>query len=278
LSALRTLARCAGRDPGDIPALPASLCKTLKDAPYTLAGVGKRRWEAVRYLTLAGLRVAGFNVMPGRRTAAALSPAWKALLLLAPDRQSGIGLSRFISYCSAAGIEPPDVDLAVFQRFQQELEHNSIVPTARFNYRTTCVLWNKASKSVPQWPTLELAVPNASKQYSLDWDVFPESFRADVEAFLDNAGNQDPLSDNYAPIGPAGHDPGPPHSDSPNGDGAGIGRLSGSENLRFGDAGESRKRKADSSVLSRPCRCWPRERLCPCGALAHRRASLGGAR
>ena len=199
LSALRTLARCAGRDPGDIPAQPASLCKTLKDAPYTLAGVGKRRWDAVRYLTLAGLRVAGFNMMSGRRTATELSPAWQELLSLAPDRQSGIGLSRFISYCSAADIEPHDVDLAVFLRFQQELEHNSIVPTARFNYRTTCVLWNKASKSVPQWPSLELAVPNASKQYSLEWDAFPESFRVDVEAFLDNAGNQDPLSDNYAP-------------------------------------------------------------------------------
>lgn len=199
LSALRTLARCVGRDPGDIPAQPASLSKALKDAPYTLAGVGKRRWEAVRYLTRAGLRVAGFNVMPGRRTASALSPAWKALLLLAPDRQSGIGLSRFISYCSAAGIEPPDVDLSVFQRFQEELEHNSIVPTARFNYRTTCVLWNKAGKSIPQWPTLELPVPNASKQYSLDWHVFPEAFRADVEAFLGNAANQDPLSDNYSP-------------------------------------------------------------------------------
>jgi len=199
LSALRTLARCVGRDPGDIPAQPVSLRKSLKDASYTLAGVSKRRRDAVRSLTLAALRIAGFAVMSGRRTASDLSPAWKALLAMAPDRQSCIGLSRFFSSCSAAGIQPHDVDLAVFQRFQQELEHNSLVPNAAFIYRTTCVLWNKASKSIPQWPSLELAVPNASKKYSLDWDVFPESFRADVDAFLDNAGNQDPLSDNYAP-------------------------------------------------------------------------------
>jgi integrase len=199
LSGLRTLARCVGRDPGDIPAQPVSLSKALKDAPYTLAGVGKRRWDAVRYLTLAGLRAAGFKVMSGRRTATELSPAWQELLSLAPDRQSGIGLSRFISYCSAAGIEPPDVDLAVFERFQHELEHNSIVPNARFIYRTTCTLWNKASKSVPPWPSLELGVPNASKRYSLEWDAFSKSFQADVDAFLGNAGNQDPLSDNYAP-------------------------------------------------------------------------------
>src|SRR5579859_4657628 len=41
LSALRTLARCVGRDPGDIPAQPASLRKTLRDTPYALAGLGK---------------------------------------------------------------------------------------------------------------------------------------------------------------------------------------------------------------------------------------------
>jgi integrase len=198
LSGLRTLARCVGRDPGDIPAQPVSLRKTLKDASYTLAGVSKRRWDAVRSLTLAALRIAGFNVMSGRRTASDLLPAWKALLALAPDRQSSIGLSRFFSSCSAAGIQPHDVDQAVILRYRQELEHNSLVSNAGFIYRTTCVLWNKASKSIPQWPSLELAVPNASKQYSLDWEAFPESFRADVEAFLDNAGNQDPLSDNYA--------------------------------------------------------------------------------
>ena len=199
LSAVRTAARCIGSDVGDILAQPASLSKKLRDAPHGLAGVGERRWAAVRGLTLAALRVSGFRVMSGRRTRLRLSPAWEALHARAPDRQCGIGLSRFMSFCTAEMIEPDAVDLPTFHRFQEALESNSLVRDAPFVYRTTCAVWNKASRSVADWPLLEVPVPNRSRTYSLDWNAFPASFQADVEAFLSHTGNQDPLADDYAP-------------------------------------------------------------------------------
>lgn len=132
LSALRTVARCLGADPGDILAAPASLRKKLRDAPYMLAGIGKRRWTGCRSLILAALRLAGLKVMPGRRIRLRQSPAWEVLRSRSPDRQNGIGLSRFMGFCTAEGIEPGEVDPATFARFKQELESNSLVRDATF--------------------------------------------------------------------------------------------------------------------------------------------------
>lgn len=65
-------------------------------------------------------------------------------------------------------------------------------------FRTTCVLWNRATADIGGWPKLVVPVPNLSGRYALDWDAFPELFRADVDAFLTRSQTQDPFADNYA--------------------------------------------------------------------------------
>jgi integrase len=65
-------------------------------------------------------------------------------------------------------------------------------------HRTACVLWNRAAQTIDGWPDLIVTVPNTSRRYALGWESFPDSFRADAEAFLYRFGNQDPFSDAYA--------------------------------------------------------------------------------
>ncbi|MGD0142218.1 MAG: site-specific integrase [Rhizomicrobium sp.] len=197
LSALRTVERCAGKDANDILAKPSAMRTTLRDALYLQAGINKRRWAAVRCLTLKALVVAGFRVLPGRRARKALSPAWGALRKLAPGMQSGIGLSRFMSFCTAEEIEPGDVDAETFLRYEEALCENSLVGSPHWVYRTSCILWNKARESVAGWPAIEVPLPDRRQTYSLAWDAFPEKFRKDAEAFLHHTGNQSPLAKDY---------------------------------------------------------------------------------
>jgi integrase len=197
LSALRTVERCAGKDANDILAKPSAMRATLRDALYLQAGVNKRRWAAVRCLTLKALVVAGFRVLPGRRTRKPLSAAWEELRKLAPGMQSGIGQSRFMSFCTDEEIEPGDVDAGTFLRYEEALCENSLVGSPHWVYRTSCILWNKARLSVAGWPAVEVPLPDRRLTYSLAWDAFPERFRKDVEAFLHHTGNQSPLAKDY---------------------------------------------------------------------------------
>jgi integrase len=197
LSALRTVARCLGKAPSEIIAQPAALQKELATANYLQAGITKRRWTNVRSLTLAALRIAGAKIMPSRWERSKFSPAWSELRRGCPSRYS-IGLSRFMNFCSNNGIEPADVDMAVFESFRQEMEQQSLVRNSATVCRRVYQLWDKGSATIDGWPTFKVGVPPPSRGYSLDWSTFPESLVKDVEAFLTRSANQKVVSADYA--------------------------------------------------------------------------------
>ena len=204
VSALRTLGQCLKAAPGDIPARPASLRKQMENAPFALAGVSRKRWEKVRNFTLVALRIGGFEVMASRRTGGMTSAEWARLVSLLPRGRDSKGLSRFVSFCMAEGIEPSAVGISTFQRFWTALDEHSLVRNAEGVYRQTCMLWNRAGELVVGWPSLRVAVSSASLRYSMEWKEFPAKFRIDAEEFLTNAVDQDPLEDDYRdPIRPA---------------------------------------------------------------------------
>jgi integrase len=132
------------------------------------------------------------------RSSEPLAPAWEALKAQLHGRALRYALSRFISFCSARQIAPDQVDAAVFDHFRRALETESFVKGPRQVYRTTCIFWNRVSKSIPEWPDLIIAVPSASRRYAIGWHELPASFRTDVEAYLNRLGNQDPFADDYA--------------------------------------------------------------------------------
>ncbi len=59
-------------------------------------------------------------------------------------------------------------------------------------------MWNRAAATVAGWPRVHAAVPADNRRYALPWTDFPDSFRADADAFLHRLGNQDPFADDYA--------------------------------------------------------------------------------
>ena len=111
-------------------------------------------------------------------------------------------LSRFMSYCTARGIDPTAVTPDTFVQFGKEVENFSLVRDPGGIYRDTCKIWNDAVRTIPGWPQLEVAVPNRRRDFALALDDFPLPFQLDVDTFLTRGAEPDVFSDTYhKPVG-----------------------------------------------------------------------------
>ena len=197
ISALRTTARLLDLPPAGVPADPRHLRQRFQDLAPAACGFSRRRWSNLRSLVLGGLKLAGVPVLPGRAYTL-LSADWSELRSLLPDTASRHELSRFMSFCSAQGIAPRTISAANFNAFRQTLENDSLVRKPATIYRKSCKVWNKAAGTILGWPDIIVDVPGDHRRYAMEWSEFPETFRADANAFLQRLGNQDPFADTYA--------------------------------------------------------------------------------
>jgi hypothetical protein len=167
-SAVRTMARCLGKDLAAISAEPGRLQKEIANLNHHKAGLTKGRWISVRSLTRKALQAAGIKLMPGRRRVSKFTAEWSALRVQCGPSHK-MGLSRFMNHCSDAGIEPNTVDTAVFEDFRKELVSNSLVRDGEALYRETCRIWDRAGQTVEGWPTFRMGVSTKSRTYSRLW-------------------------------------------------------------------------------------------------------------
>ena len=182
-SAVRSLCRVLGQPPSEVPADPAVLGRALRRALPAAAGIAPARWANIKSLLVKALAVTGCKVLPGR-SLHPLTPAWTALDARLPDKYSRAALSRLMHYCSAHGIEPHDVDQAVFDGFGQALRRDSFIRNQRVAHQSAARLWNRAVATVPGWPQVRLEQPRYAKPYALRLETFPAAFQADVELWL----------------------------------------------------------------------------------------------
>ena len=195
-SAIHTVCRVLAADPGLVLAEPRQLRPRLAKLTPAMAGVSPGRWSNAKSLTLKALKRAGLKSMAGR-SREPLAPEWEALRSPLPNRHFQSGLSRFMSYCTARGIDPTAVTTETFIQFSNEVENYSLVRDPGGVYRDTCKLWNLGLKTISGWPQLEVAVPDRRRTFALTLDDFPRPFRADVEGFLTRCAEPDVFSDSY---------------------------------------------------------------------------------
>jgi integrase len=202
-SAVRTVSRALNSDPALVTANLGQLRVRLRSLTAAAAGVSRGRWSNIRSLTLKGLKRAGIRAMPGR-CREPHAPEWEVLRARLTDRRFASGLSRFMSYCTAHGIGPTAVNVAVFKDFEQAYENDSLLRDPGGMVRDTCKLWNLAVATIPGWPQATVEVPVRLRRFSLPLEAFPESFGEDVERFLSREAEPDVFSDTYAePVRPA---------------------------------------------------------------------------
>ena len=201
-SALRTIAKALGRPPAEVPAHPLYLWERLQKFAPAAVGLTEGRWRNVRSLVRAALKRVGLAYVPGRYREP-LASAWEDLFRYLNGPKLRFGLSRLARYCGANGIAPAEVTDEVIARFVEDLKQNGFGNKARKIHRNVCMLWNRAAATIDPWPKQRLTVPDYRQAYVVPWSSFPETLKADFDAYIRRLSGGDILEDvDFKPLRP----------------------------------------------------------------------------
>ena len=135
---------------------------------------------------------------PGRNTNQ-LTPAWEALWRPLESRRFKIALSRFLRWCSAAGIEREAVTETTFVEFRDHLD-DALLKHPDATFAELVRAWRVAQRTVEGWPRVDIVLPDRRDHWTLSWSAFPASLREDCNAWLDRLAGRDLFED--APFRP----------------------------------------------------------------------------
>lgn len=202
-SAIRTTVRVLGKPAEQVPTKTEDLSALLAEASPQTAEVSRVRWSRVKSLLLGALALEGFDVLPSRDLQG-YSPLWQPLTERLTEKRYRVGLSRMLSYFSRLGVSPKDVTGEHIMEFGADLKARSLRSNPVQVFRGAVKIWNKVAASVEGWPQVFVELDANPRLYSAPWELFPASFRADVEDFQANSSDPDVFSETYSqPVRPA---------------------------------------------------------------------------
>lgn len=190
LSALQAVAKVAGRPldtiSTDVPALRGLLEERLPAAH----GISPARWRNVRCLLAKSLHEGGATAPPKRSP---LAPEWEDLLHDLPEKPHRIALIPFGRFCSQQGLAPGQVCQATFAEYADHLHKSRLLFRPREVYLAAARAWNSARRKAHDWPALRIEIENRRDWYVLPWSDFPPSLKVEVDRWISNALDPDPL-------------------------------------------------------------------------------------
>ena len=195
---IRRIATFLERDPAQLPARLGALRYGLARLHHAQLGISRKTLQNhVANLKAAVRHFAGQKRLSGRGVP--FTPAWEALYDQISERRLRLGLSGFLRYCSACGIDSASVSDATvdaFIHYASEVQF-TVKPNDLHKQVTRC--WNRAKELIPSRPEVVLTVPDFRPlAASLPWSAFPARFVEDVERYLALLGGDD-LLDEDAP-------------------------------------------------------------------------------
>jgi site-specific recombinase XerD len=200
-SAIGAVGKLMDRDLTFLPANPGFYRKMFKGLHPEQCGLSKSRIRNIKSDVLFALKHVG--CIEGARThMAPLSVEWQALWdSAACAGRLRVYVSRLMHYCSARGIQPDQVDDGVADQLRQALIDESFVDDPIRTHKGILRTWNKLADRVPAWPQSTLTIPSDRQDYSIPLDQFPQSFRDEVTALVEQWEAKDILDDT-GPIKP----------------------------------------------------------------------------
>ena len=196
---IRRVAKFLERDLAQLPARFGALRYGIARLHHAQLEIGRKTLQNhVGNVKAAVRHFAGLKRLSGRGVP--FTPAWKALYDQIPVPRLRLGLSGFLRYCSACGIDPsPTVSQATVQAFVQYAGEVQFTVKSRDLHKQVIRCWNRAREQVPGWPQTTLTVPDfRPKAASLPRTAFLPSFVEAVECYLARLGGQS-LLDEDAP-------------------------------------------------------------------------------
>jgi len=191
-SAVRTAARALGRSPQEIPADGRLLGHRLQELGPAAVGISQGRWNNVRSLLRTALAL--IQPMSPGRNQNNLVPEWAVLASALPSRSDKIALSRVLRFLSSRGIGPDAVTAETFERYRRHL-HQSLLKRPSESFAMTVRAWRRAEVAIPEWPKIEISIPDRRRQWVSKWDRFPASLRLDCQKWCDRLAQRDLLED-----------------------------------------------------------------------------------
>ena len=193
LSALRVISTVLQASTDQIPAKTEWLRARLGKIEPAALGLSKKTWSNILSNAKAALMCESVKV-GHKRT---FGPAWQVLWDRLHSNQK-ISLTRFMSFCSTQGINPPVVSDATMADFAILLRQSELRKNPDLALYYLAAGWNKAVERVAGWPAQRLTVPRRRVIFKISPDQLPLSFRQDLTHYRAVMSCADPLQE----IGP----------------------------------------------------------------------------
>jgi len=197
-SAVKTIAKALGRDVADVPAETVQLRRRLKEVSAESIGISQGRFANARSLLLKAIGL--IQPVTAGKQSIPLLEAWKQLMDKFNTRSSRLRLTTPARWLSEQGITPDQVTADDLYRFRDQLLNHSLRTNPEGTWTSLVRQWNQATREVPGFPAVQLAVESRRKEVTIPWSSFPKSLEADVKAWTDWLEGKDLLSD--GPIRP----------------------------------------------------------------------------
>ena len=197
-SAVVSIAKLLKASPDQVEINERALLARLHKLHPREAGVSAKRLQNLRADFKRALRLVGWSESPNTRV---FTPALAALYQQIPGKFMRYALTRFFRFCSEQGIAPEQIDDRVVGAFRHHLDEVDFCRGPATMQRDAVRAWNQMARAIPAWPKTQLTLPRSERLWSLPWDAFPASLRADTERWLTQQAGDDPL-DEFAPMAP----------------------------------------------------------------------------
>lgn len=196
-SAVRLTAKVLNAEPYLIAADPRGLGRKLDGVSAISLGLSAGRWANCRSLLRSALRLVT-PVMAGAVNVP-LSADWEALAVEA--RKAGScwqRLGRLVRWLSLRGLTPASVTREDINQFRSELSTDALLGQPEAAWQAARRSWEHMRSVCPTWPQVALEKAPNPLTYSLPWDAYPVSLKADVDKFIDHLSGKDFREDSPA--------------------------------------------------------------------------------
>lgn len=196
VSALKRFCFLCGSSPSQLVVEVSTLRETIARILPARHRMARKTFANVLSLVREVLEKAG-AVDRMQRGLAHHDPEWGPLVISTkPDRDLALGLASLMNWCARRSIKPCDVDDAVVRTYLSWLETRTLARKPKNMARRAVQLWNRARKSIPTWPDIELTpLSFRPKSDKLRWEDLSISFRRDAETHLSMRAKPDIFDD-----------------------------------------------------------------------------------
>ena len=195
-SAIKSAARLLKRNPSEIGADTSLLRERLAAIHPEQAGISAKRLANIKADLAAALRVALLTTRRPRRVHR--TPEWETLLASLEQPWQRYSLSRLATFCSMRRIAPIDVDDLTIGMFRAHLSEASLAKDPNKACKITIQTWNRVINRLGL-PLKRLTCPRSDRYRTAPLSEYPESFQADVDAWIKRCTHVDLFSEDGPP-------------------------------------------------------------------------------